>query len=201
MSTSIRLVNLTKETNFVPLGVLGYCLVRSNFLAPVYSQLELKQKSVRHRPADKLQDILVGILAGCRAISQVNTLIRPDVVLAQAWGREAFADQGLLADTLDAFDEAGIEQLRRGSQRLFRQEGRLWHHDFNQEWLWLDIDLTPLPISKYAEGSTKGKFAKKTAMVGNWRGFMRRSITKPSSRNCIQANRTAAQPTSLSLTP
>jgi hypothetical protein len=29
------------------------------------------------------------------------------------------------------------------------------------EWLWLDIDLTPLPISKHAEGSTKGKFGKK----------------------------------------
>lgn len=34
-------------------------------------------------------------------------------------------------------------------------------HDFAHEWLWLDIDLTPLPISKHAEASTKGKMAQK----------------------------------------
>jgi hypothetical protein len=36
-----------------------------------------------------------------------------------------------------------------------------------QDWLWLDLDLTPLPISKLAEASTKGKFAKKTITAGN----------------------------------
>jgi hypothetical protein len=34
-------------------------------------------------------------------------------------------------------------------------------HDYIRDWLWLDIDLTPLPISKHAEGSTKGKIDKK----------------------------------------
>jgi hypothetical protein len=142
---------MRKTTNFAPLGVLGYCLTRTNFLAPVFAELELKQKTVKHSPAAKLQDLLVGILAGSRALSHTNRLIRPDVALAQAWGRKRFAEQGLLADTLDAFDEQSVDQLRRGNEALLRREGRVW----------LDIDLTPLPISKQAEASTKGKFAKK----------------------------------------
>jgi hypothetical protein len=184
-----------KTTNYAPLGVLGYCLTRTDFLAPVFAGLELKQKTVKHSPAAKLQDILVGILAGCRAISQTNTRIRPDVALAQAWGRQGFAEQGLLADTLDAFDERTIDQLRAGNEALLQREGRVWRHAFDQAWLWLDIDLTPLPISKQAEASTKGKFAKKTAMVANWHASMPRNITRRSSRNSIRGSKTAAPPT------
>ena len=43
----------------------------------------------------------------------------------------------------------------------FRRENRVLRHDFAQAWLWLDIDLTPLPISRQAEAGTKGRFAKK----------------------------------------
>lgn len=161
MTTKIRLVSLKEETNFAPLGVLGYCLNRSQFLAPVFAELKLKQKTIEHEPTAKLQDLLVGILSGCRAVSQMNTLIRPDAVLARAWGRGQFAEQSLVADTLDAFSESNLQELRQGSANLLRQQGRLWRHDFTQHWLLLDIDLTPLPISKLAEASSKGKFAKK----------------------------------------
>jgi hypothetical protein len=171
MSTAIRLVALREESNFVPLGVLGYCLMRTQFLQPVFSELRLQQKTVKHLPEAKLIDLLVSILTGCRAIAQVNTRPRPDVVLAQAWERTCFTEQSLLADTLDAFDETALSQLRQGSTALLQREGRMFRHDFAQTWLWLDIDLTPLPISKLAEASTKGKFAKKTVMVANWRGF------------------------------
>jgi hypothetical protein len=196
MATKIHLVSMHKTTSFAPLGVLGYCVRRTGFLAPVFSELELPVKTVRHSPRAKLIDILVGILSGCRAIEQVNTRIRPDTVLAQAWGRESFAEQSLLADTLDAFDEVTVNQLRHGGEGWLRQNGRLFRHDFATDWLWLDIDLTPLPISKYAEASTKGKFAKKTAMGANWRGSMRHNTTRPSFPVCTQVSRTVVQPTS-----
>jgi len=48
------------------------------------------------------------------------------------------------------------------------REGRIFRHAFAEDWLYLDIDLTPLPISKHAEGSTKGKFAKKTPTGVKW---------------------------------
>jgi hypothetical protein len=161
MATVIRLVEMPDETSFVPLGVLGYCLTRTESLAPVWAELDLPLKTVAHSPPAKLLDIVVSILAGCRAIAQVNTRVRPDVALARAWGRERFAEQSPLTRTLDAFSPTEVAQLRRGSEALFRRESRVLRHDFVQDWLWLDIDLTPLPISKLAEGSTKGKFKEK----------------------------------------
>jgi hypothetical protein len=158
---------MRKVTSYAPLGVLGYCLSRNDFLHPVFAEVQLGMKSVEYTPEAKLVDLLVSILVGCRAIAQVNTRLRPDEALARAWGRKQFAEQSTLTRTLDGFDEASVKQLRQGSERLLRQEGRLFRHDFEKELLWLDIDLTPLPISKLAEASTKGKFAKKTVMVGN----------------------------------
>jgi hypothetical protein len=161
MPTIVRLTDMPNETGFAPLGVLGYCLTRTQFLAPVWAELDLPLKTVDHTPKAKLLDLVVSILAGCRAIAQVNTRIRPDVALAHAWGRERFADQSTLARTLDAFSAIDVAQLRRGSEVLYRRESHVLRHDFAHDWLWLDIDLTPLPISKHAEGSTKGKFEKK----------------------------------------
>jgi hypothetical protein len=83
------------------------------------------------------------------------------MALARAWGRDRFADQSTLARTLDAFGSAEVCQLRQGSEAFFRRESRVLRHNYAQDWLWLDIDLTPLPISKRAEGSTKGKFDRK----------------------------------------
>lgn len=161
MPIVIRLLELPNETSFAPLGVLGYCLTRTKFLAPVWAPLQLPLKTVDHAPEAKLQDIIVSVLAGCRSISQINTRLRPDVALAQAWRRSCFADQSTLARTLDSFTDVQVIQLRQGSEALFRQHSYVLGHDFERDWLWLDIDLTPLPISKHAEGSTKGKFAKK----------------------------------------
>jgi hypothetical protein len=161
MPTIIRLKDMPNETGFAPLGVVGYCLTRTQFLAPVWEKLSLPLKTVDHSPQDKLQDIVVSILSGCRAIYQVNTRLRPDLALARAWGRERFADQSQLARALDTFTGVDLTQLRQGSEVLFRRESRVLQHDFAHTWLWLDIDLTPLPISKHAEGSTKGKLGRK----------------------------------------
>jgi hypothetical protein len=162
MATKVRLVAMSQETGYAPLGVLGYCLSRSNFLAPVWAGLEHAMKEVEHAPEAKLQDVVVSILTGCRGIGQVNLRLRPDVALAQAWGRERFAEQSTLARTLDAMAEEQVNQLRQGAMTLFRRESGVFAHNFAKQWLWLDIDLTPLPTSKHAEGATKGKFAKKT---------------------------------------
>jgi len=197
MTTKIRLMAMPEETGFAPLGVLGYCLTRTNFLAPVFADLVLPiKKKVKHSPQAKLVEVLVSILAGCRAIYQVNSRLCPDLALAQAWGRPHFASQANLARTLDAFTEASIAQLRQGSESLFRRESRSLRHNFAQDWLWLDIDLTPLPVSKHAQASAKGKInGKKTAMGDSWLGSMRRSTRKHCSPGCTPVNNTVARPT------
>lgn len=172
MKTTIRLVKLEEETSLTPLGVLGYCVTRCNYFGPALSGVQLPLKQVDHSTEAKLLDVLASILSGCRSIAQVNTKLRSDLALARAWGRPQFAEQSNLARTLDAFDATSVAQLRSGSERLFRRESRVLCHDYRQKWLWLDIDLTPLAISKRAEGSTKGKIAgEKTRMVAKWRGW------------------------------
>src|SRR5262249_34399751 len=145
MGPSIRLMSMPNETNFAPLGVLGYCLTRSNFLWPTLTAVHLPLKAVDHTPASKLLDVLVSILAGCRAISQVNTRLRPDTALARAWGRTAFADQSTLARTLDSFRAEQLLQLRESSAALFRRESYTLRHTFSDTLLWLDLVLRPLP--------------------------------------------------------
>lgn len=154
-----RLVTLPQrqDTSYAPLAVLGYCLSRTNFLAPL-STVNLNMKTVRHTPAAKLQDILVSILANCTSIKQVDLRIRPDLVLAEAWGREQFAQQSTLADTLNAFTAHSVKELRSAGQTLCREHGRTRHHNFSQL-LWLDLDPTGLPSSAQAQGGEKGFFS------------------------------------------
>jgi hypothetical protein len=187
---------MPQATSFAPLGVLGYCLMRTGFLRPLWTEVTLPLKVVDHTLEAKLIAVLVSLLAGCRAISQVNTRLRPDVALAQAWGVPTFAEQSALARTLDAFGPTQVTQLQQGSQTWFRSHSRTGRHDFEQAWLWLDIDLTPLPASKHAEASAKGRLGKKTAMVANWRACMPHSITRLSSRASIRATKRAPRPTS-----
>jgi hypothetical protein len=194
MSIPIRRIELKEQTNFVPLGVLGYCLTRTDYFDPVFLEMQLPLKTVRYAPRDKLLDILVSILAGCRSIAQVNTRIRPDLVLAEAWNRTRFAEQSSLMRTLDVFDDMGLTQLRRGSEALFRRESRTLAHDFDRDWLWLDIDLTPLPISKHAEGSSKGHMGEKTQPDGSWLGYTLRNTRKRFSLSSIPAIPTVVLP-------
>ena len=79
MRPIIRLPAMPEETHFAPLGVLGYWLTRTHFLDPVRKSVRLPLKTVVHPPESKLLDVLVSILAGCRAIQQVNTRLRSDV--------------------------------------------------------------------------------------------------------------------------
>ena len=155
-------------------------------------------KAVDHAPNAKVLDVLVSILAGCRSVSQVNTRIRPDIALARAWGRESFAEQSTLSRTLDAFGEEQVAQLRHGSEVLFRRESRTLRHEFVQDWLWLDIDLTPLPASKHAEASTKGKIGgKKTGTGVSWHAFTHRSTKRPCSHISTLAGNIVGRRTSL----
>ena len=155
MSVQIYLEPVEHQTCFAPLGVVGYCFTRSGLLEPLWSVLDIKMKSYDHTVYEKLQDVLVAIMAGCRSLNQVNTRLRPELALARAWQREFFAEQSNLSRTLDAFGRGHIDQLRAGNLGLLRQHSQLRNHNW-AEWLMLDVDPTSLLTSKRAEGSRKG---------------------------------------------
>lgn len=155
MTISITLEPQNGQTRFVPLAVYGYCLTRSHFLEPVWQTIDFDTKVYVHQPREKLQDILVSILAGNQSIGQINSHLRPDLALASAWGRQRFAEQSTLARLLDRLTDTQLDRLRQGIQSLFRAHAQTMEHDFQREPLLLDIDPTYVPASRHAQGSEK----------------------------------------------
>jgi hypothetical protein len=79
--------------------------------------------------------------------------------------------------------------LRAGNERLFRQETYTLRHAFTAEWLRLDTDLTPMPASKQAQSSSKGKLGgKKINMDDNYHEPTPLSIEKHSFLTSIRAS-------------
>ncbi len=155
-------VSLTSSAKVspVPLAALGYALQRAHVLDALY-EVALPIKTIRHCPGDKLVEALVLVLAGGRATSQVDLLLRPNSALALAWGQQPFAQQSTLADALDAFTSDSIASLRTAFEVILRQCAGTLAHDFRTGYWFLDDDLTGLPAGRHAAGSTQGYFAGK----------------------------------------
>ena len=150
----------TVQMDHVPLAVLGYGLRRAGVLAPLEA-LPLPIKTIRHSPTEKLLEGLVLVLAGARATNQADLLLRPNRGLAHGWGQAQFAQQSTLADTLDRLTTENVEQVRQAFNTITRQHSASCQHDFRTGPLVIDGDLTGLPASPQAEGSTKGFFSGK----------------------------------------
>jgi hypothetical protein len=81
---------------------LGEYLRRHCFFAPLRESVQIRQKTVRYRPVDKLLDTLSGILCGAKTIAQNNLTIRTDRAVQRAFGRTGCAEQSTIARTLRA---------------------------------------------------------------------------------------------------
>ncbi len=166
MPISIILEADSGHCSKVPLAVLGYCLTQTNFLQPIWEPLQLSMRKRDYAAVDKLEDVVISILAGCRSIDNINVRLRPEQALAYAWGRDKFADQSTYSRTLDALTNEHITQLRQGSLQWLKLHSQLHYHDWSMR-LPLDIDATNLPASKEAEGSQRGWVSgKKTVTLG-----------------------------------
>lgn len=157
----LSLMRLEKATQFVPLGVLGAYIRQQDLLSPILTRVKFSKRLHMETPTLALIDLWVSILAGCRSVSQVNTKICPEKLLAKAWGREQFCEQSTLARILDACEEEQVDQLRAGVESISRWIGRAAQHSWEKAPLMIDIDLTGLPAGRDAEGSTKGYFSGK----------------------------------------
>jgi len=149
---------MNNSTTFGPLVALGFFVQEHDLWAPVQSRLHFSQPTHTEDPVGALLDMGIGILAGCEVVAQVNTTIRPDPLLALAWGRKQFMEQSTIARVLDACWPEQVSQMRQANEALLRWTGQVYHHDFAQDLLRLDLDLTGLLASKRAEGSEKGYF-------------------------------------------
>jgi hypothetical protein len=177
------------NTQCAPLAALLAHYQQNQVFEPL-SNVRLAMKSRDFTPQDKLEQVIVSILAGCQTISEVNQKLKSEHPLASAGGWPRFADQSGLSRTLDALTLMNIDQLRQAQAQIWHQYSQIPGHDW-RGYLWLDFDLSGLPCGKRAQASQKGYFSgKKTAVAVNWRGSAVSNTVKPFGRSSIRATNT-----------
>lgn len=148
------------------LCLLGAYLRRTGFFVPLETQVQIRQKAIKYTPIQKLEMLLVALLAGAKAVAHTGLTVRVDPALTSAFGLPGCAEQSVIAHTLDAATEADVATLRVALADIFRRYGQARQHDFSHELLVLDVDLSPLPASGKAEGSERGYMGRSRSKTG-----------------------------------
>lgn len=155
-------VHVWYDSAHASLCVLGSYLRRTGFFAPLEAQVQIQQKTLKYTLVQKLEMFLVALLAGAKAVSQTNLTLGVDAALCQAFGLPGCANRPVIAATLNAATPADVAALGE-TFRCYSQTGR---HDFTQDLLVLDVDLSPLPASQQAEGSERGYMGRCRSKTG-----------------------------------
>ena len=160
---------LTQEltnTQYAPLAALLACYEAETVLEPLQSVTSVA-KSGDFTLAEKLEQTLVSILAGCEYIFMVNTKLRPERKLAQVKRIDRFADQSTLSRGLDDLTQMNLGQLEVAVRQISDRCSQTRHHDW-RAFLELDFDLSALPCGQQAEEGKKGYASgKKTGLFVN----------------------------------
>jgi len=163
MALEFGLSASSRNTYFAPVAALLAYYEAEKVLEP----LELIRFSEKI-DTDKLVQVFISILTGCETISVVNTRLRPEVELAQVKRISIFAEQSVLARSLNELTQMNLVEIERAVRQISYRCSRTKHHDW-RGFLELDFDLSALPCGKQAEGSQKGySSGKKTSTYGNW---------------------------------
>jgi hypothetical protein len=163
--------DITLTTGRGSLCALGESLKRHCVFAPLWEQVKIPQKTVRHRPTDTLLDGLLGLLCGAKPISQSHVTIRVDPAVQRAFGRQGCADQSTMARTLRACTAETVAPVERGCQYSLKRYGQTPHQRFAEPLWWVDVDVTPMPIGAQAEGSERTWMGRNRRKTGRktWR--------------------------------
>ena len=184
MSIEIGCGKGSRNTQYAGLAALMGHYQQQQALAAL-GDVAVGMKVREYTTGDKLMQVLLSMLAGCVTLSEVNSKLRSEEMLAQSCGWERIADQSSLSRTLDRLGQKQIEQLRTSTRTIHFAHSQARGHDF-RGYLWLDFDLSGLPSSSQAEGGEKGFFGdKKTAPDASWHGSVRSTTTKRSGQNSI----------------
>jgi hypothetical protein len=141
-------------------------VVRDLGLPKALDQVQIPQKVLRYTPAQKLTALLAGMLAGASTVKETDTTVGTDPAVQRAFGLPAGPDQSTLQDTLDAATWENVAQLRQLAEEWFRCYSPAVARLAAGALVWVDIDLTPLPASRRAEGSARGYFGRERAKQG-----------------------------------
>jgi hypothetical protein len=160
-------------THFSPmasLAAIGVKVQQLDLFGPIRRHVQIQQKTVKHTPADKLYDAFIGLLAGAHGLVEINTRVRTDPGLQQAFGRADCAEQSVVQQTLDACSADNVIQLQQALDDIFGQQSQSAHHDYQARFQLLDVDMSGLPCGPKAAFATRGYFAKQYHRRGRQMG-------------------------------
>jgi hypothetical protein len=152
----------TTPKHFSPtasLAAIGVKWRQLDLFGPIRTQVQIRQKTVKHTPADKLSDAFISLLAGAHGRVEINTRLRTDPGLQRAFGRSACAEPSVVQETLDACTPDHVTQLPQALDEVYRQHSQSVQHDDQASFLLLDVDMSGLPCGPKAAFATKGDFA------------------------------------------
>ena len=146
-------------TGSASLAAIGVKLNQLKLFDPIRSRVQIKQKTIKHTPVDKLYDAFISLMAGAHGLVEINTRLRTDPTLQRAFGRNACAEQSVVQETLDACTAENVTQLQQGLDEIYREHSQSLHHDYQARFHLLDGDMSGLPCGPKAAFATKGYFA------------------------------------------
>jgi hypothetical protein len=100
---------------------MGVQLSHLKLFDPIRTTVQIRQKTIKHTPADKLYDAFISRLSGAHGLVEINTRLRTDPALQQAFGRHACAEQSVVQETLDACTPDKGTQLQQALGEIYRQ--------------------------------------------------------------------------------
>jgi hypothetical protein len=178
------------DSGHASLCLLGLYLCLTGFFRPLEEGVRLKQKVIKYSPAQKLEMVLVSLLAGAKAVSHSGATLRVDRALQAAFGLPGCAEQSVLADTLDAATDQDVADLRQVVEASFEQHSQARRHALTREVLLLDLDLSPLPASSQAEGSERCYMGRCRSKTGRKLVRVRASQSQETIWEQVQPGRT-----------
>jgi hypothetical protein len=166
--------NIPTTKHFSPaasLAALGVKLSQLDLFGPIRSEVQIRQKTIKHTPVDKLYDAFISLLAGAHGMVEINTRLRTDAALQQAFGRQACAEASVVQETLDACTQENVGQMQHALDVIYRQHSRGYHHDYQAGFQLLDVDMSGLPCGRHPRllpgiGYFAGQYHRRGRQVG-----------------------------------
>lgn len=151
--------NFTRYSSYGGLILVGRYLRTQGIWEQIEKHVKIQQKTIVHRPIDKLLDCLINILAGGKGITEINTRVRPEEGLQRAFGRKECAEQSGVSTTLNRSTAKNIEQIRAAMKEIYQFHSQAARHNYKKDYLLIDVDMSGLPAGRQGEGVTKGFFS------------------------------------------
>ena len=136
---------------------LGDVLHQEEYTAPLQEFVDLGGKIILYASSQTWLDGVVSELANGTSLKPIHPRLRTDTAHAAAGGRKRWADQSTSRHVLAVCPTRPMAQLLTATEPIDRRVGQALPPPFAQERLCLDLDLTALPIGRYAAANTLGR--------------------------------------------